>query len=72
MSAAPLSTSAATDRIMLVESPNTIMQSPNAATALNSARPARLNGGIHAMTPLITTAPTAGAARRMPSPDGPT
>ena len=48
------------------------MKTPNSATAERNSRPARRGGGRSASRPDISTAPTAGAARRAPSPCGPT
>jgi hypothetical protein len=72
MSAYPVATSAANDSGALRERPNTTVATPNAATATSSVRPAPWRIGRRVRPTAAPSAPMAGAARRMPSPVGPT
>src|SRR3954470_21830678 len=55
-----------------VDSPNMIVATPNIPTAVNSTLPTLCAIGQCASAIIIEIAPTAGAARKMPSPEGPT
>ena len=70
-SAAPSTTSAAIDSGMEVDSPNTVVASPNTISALNSRRPTWLPRLSRARVSDISMAPQAGAARSAPSAQGP-
>ena len=56
---------------MLVESAKTMVATPNTATAASILRPTLLLSGRRASTIDMASAPTAGAARRKPRPQGP-
>ena len=70
LSAAPRQNGAAGESGKLVESPNTTVATPNAATATSSVRPARRMGGRRARP--IMMAPSDGIARIHPNPVAPT
>ena len=72
LSAMPLTASNTSDRKKLVDNPNPMIAIANTATATSNARPARSIGGRCARSTPISTAPSAGAARRTPNPCGPT
>ena len=72
MSAAPSTTSTASDSQKLCDIPNTIVATPNTATPMNIARPACREIGRTASQPAVAAAPTPGAARSQPMPTTPT
>ena len=72
MSAAPVTINATSDKIKLVETPNTSVARPYTATASNIRRPTLRSTGQRVSTADISSAPTAGAARSNPRPVGPT
>src|SRR5450755_2007913 len=71
MSAAPSIASATTESHIHCETANTTVATPNTITAWNMRTPTRRLMVWRARTAVITSAPTAGAARRMPRPQGP-
>src|SRR5215831_5771298 len=72
LSAIPLAASNSAETVKLRDTPKPMMQTANVATAMSSVRPARRKGGRCARNTDAITAHDAGAARRMPSPCGPT
>ena len=71
MSNAPASASAPSDSQRLRLSPNRMVHTPNPVTEISRLRPVCAKGGQRVSAMLVITAPTAGAARSSPSPDGP-
>src|SRR5580700_11191858 len=72
MSDAPSTNNAAIDRVNFVDKPNTIVAIPKIATHANIASPAcRCRTILPSINPSIA-APSAGALRSTPSPNGPT
>ncbi|MNS81360.1 hypothetical protein D3C72_1150710 [compost metagenome] len=71
MSAPPDTASAMSETRKLFDSPNTTMHSPNAPTASSSVRPTLRSTGRRVSAIDITSAPTAGALRSRPRPQGP-
>ena len=55
----------------MVERPNTTVAAPKTMTARKRVRPIRRSSGIAGQEDDVTSAPTAGAERRSPSPRGP-
>ncbi len=72
MSTAPPTARATIESANERERPNTIIDTPNDPTASRSVLPTRSRSGRRASTTAATSAPTAGALRRAPSPTGPT
>ena len=72
MSPTPSTNSANSDSANEVDSANTMVAIPNNATARYILRPALRTSGQRASAIAISSAPTAGIARMMPSPHGPT
>ncbi len=72
MSDAPISTSTATEKAKLVDSPNATVARPKPITAHSILGPTLFSSGRHAIQPATTAAPSAGAPRMMPRPSGPT
>ncbi len=70
-SAAPSTASAASDSGSERDTANTAVASPNTITAPNMIRPAWRRSGRRASSTDMPSAPTAGAARRMPRPQDP-
>ncbi|KAG0737450.1 hypothetical protein G6F24_017947 [Rhizopus arrhizus] len=70
-SAAPSTTSAATDSGIEVDRPNTVVASPNRISDPNSRRPTFSPRLSRASVSAINAAPPAGAARKAPSAHGP-
>ena len=71
-SVTPLKNSAIQDTMNVVDSPNTIIETPKPATEMSSVRPAWRLGGRRVAMSITPSAPIDGAVRRMPSPTGPT
>ena len=71
MSDAPSTTSAISATMNELDSANTMVESPNAATAANMMRPALRSNDQRVSTIAMPSAPTAGAARNRPSAHGP-
>ena len=71
MSNAPASASAPSESQRLRLSPNRIVHTPNPVTEMSKLRPVCAKGGQRVSAILVITAPTAGAARSSPNPDGP-
>ena len=71
ISAAPATASAVSESHMECEKPKTTVATPKMEVAMNIKRPARRRSGKRAITSDMMTAPTAGAARSIPSPRGP-
>ncbi len=71
MSEAPSNSRATSDRVRLRESPKIIVHTPNPATQNNMVSPARRRRGRCATRIAIAIAPTPGALRSRPSPQGP-
>ena len=70
-SAPPSTASAHSESGRLVDSPNTTVAAPKASTAPKSRGPTRRSMGCRTRTNDMTSAPTAGAERRSPRPQGP-
>ena len=72
MSAAPDTDSATNDSTKLEDAPNATMARPYTPTASSKVRPTRRCSGQRASMTEVSKAPTAGAPRSKPSPQGPT
>ena len=71
MSEAPSSNRATSESTRLRESPKIIVHTPNPATHHNMVRPARRRRGRCATRIAMAAAPTPGALRSSPRPQGP-
>ena len=71
VSAAPSTASASSDSHIQCDSENTTVAAPNTITAWNIRNPTRRLMVWRASSAVISSAPTAGAARSTPSPNGP-
>jgi len=72
VSDAPIRKSMMSESAMEWDKPKAMVKTPNPVTHQSMAVPARRLSGQRATARLVRTAPTPGAARRMPRPGAPT